>query len=67
MDVQIVLSPAEDFVWDIVFALSVHPSSFRPSGRLWTTQSWQKTHCEVTCLLPLTTEESTGYGTQVDS
>ena len=34
MDVQILLSPAEDFVGDIVFALSVHPSSFPPAGRL---------------------------------
>ena len=35
-------------------ALSVRPSSFRPSGRIWTTESWSKVHCEVTCLLPLT-------------
>jgi len=52
MDFQILLSPAEDFEGDIVLALSVHPSSFRPSGRLWTTESWPKAHCEVTCILP---------------
>ena len=43
---------------DIVLALSVHPSSFCPSGRLWTKESWPKAHCEVTCLLPLTKWES---------
>ena len=64
---------------------SLVPSS---QGGLWTTESWPKAHCEVTCLLPLTkwescqllakiwgkhwlrhpgrSEESTGYGTQVD-
>ena len=39
MDFQSVLSPAEDFEGDIVLALSVRPSSFRPSGQLWTTES----------------------------
>ena len=35
----------------------VYPS-FRPAGRLWTTESWPKAHCEVTCLLPLKKWES---------
>ena len=44
--------------WNIVLALSDRPSSFHPSRRLWTTESWLKAHCEVTCLLPLTMWES---------
>ena len=39
MDFQILLSPAEYFEGDIVLALYVRPSSFRSSGRLWTTES----------------------------
>ena len=58
MDYQISLSPAEDFEGDIVLALSCCPSSFHPAGRLWTTESWPKAHCEVTCLPPLTKWES---------
>ena len=54
MDFQILLSPAEDFEGDIIFALSLRPSSFHPAGQLWTTESLPKAHCEVTCLLPLT-------------
>ena len=106
--VSILLSPAEDFEGILLWRC---PSSFRPSGRLWITESWPKfsldilyylyiqhlqyinsyiqyncigkgfghkfcSTCEVTCLLPLTkwkgvsclqrSEESTGYGTQVD-
>ena len=41
MDFQI-LSHVEDFEGDIVLALSVRPSSLRPSGRLWTTRN--RTH-----------------------
>ena len=37
---------------------SLVPSS---QGGLWTTESWPKAHCEVTCLLPLTKWESWGY------
>ena len=48
MDFQIVSFPAEDFDGDIILALSIHSSSFRPSGRLWTTETWPKAHCEVT-------------------
>ena len=58
MDFHFLLSPAEDFTGDIVLALSVHLSSFRPSGLLWTTESWPKVHSEVICLLPLTKWES---------
>ena len=58
MDFQILLSPAEYFEGDIVLALYVRLSSFRSSGRLWTTESWPKAHCEVTCLLPLIKWES---------
>jgi len=39
MDFQILLSSAEDFEGEIVLALSVHPSSLRLSGQLWTTES----------------------------
>ena len=46
MDFQILLSPAEYFDGDIVLALYVRPSSFRSSGRLWTTESWPKGHYE---------------------
>ena len=39
MDFQILLSPTEDFEGDIIFALSLRPSSFHPAGQLWTTES----------------------------
>ena len=40
MDFQILLSPDEDFDGGYCFGVtSARPSSFRPAGRLWTTES----------------------------
>ena len=78
MDFQILLSPAEDFEGDIVLALSVHLFFFLSSqpamdyGKLTKGASWshlpQSYHWPsgkaVSCLER--SEESTGYGTQVD-
>ena len=76
MDFQIVLSPAEDFEGDIVLVLSVRPSSLRPQAdyglrkvdQRRTVKSLASYHWPsgnaVSCLQK--SEESTGYGTQVD-
>ena len=74
MDFQILLSPAEDFQGDIVLALSVHPSSFRPAGYgqqkvdqrriVKSLASYLLTKWE-SCQLLAKSEESTGYGTQI--
>ena len=70
MDFQILLSPADDFEGDIVLPLSVRPSFFGPAGYgLWTVvkslASYHWPSWKAVSYLQRS-EESTGYGTQVE-